>query len=70
MGDSKRKGAVLRLRTALKAFESEIQAVIRELDEADEADDTPTVRPPSGEHQAVQVPKVEIVKIPMPGGRY
>lgn len=67
MGDTKRKGAILRFRAALKAFESEIQAVIRELDEADEADDTPTVRPPSGEHQAVQVPRVEIVKIPTPG---
>jgi hypothetical protein len=70
MGDTKRKGAILRFRAALKAFESEIQAVIRELDEADAADDTPTVRPPSGEHQAVNVPKVEIVKLPMPGGRY
>lgn len=70
MGDSKRKGAILRFRAALKAFESEVQAVIRELDEADEADETPTIRPPSGEHQAVQLPKVEIVKLPQPKGRY
>jgi hypothetical protein len=67
MGDSKRKGAILRFRTALKALESEIQAVIRELDEADESDETPTVRPPSGEHQTVQVPKIEIVKVPTKG---
>ena len=67
MSDSKRKSAILRFRTALKAFESEIQAVIRELDEADESDETPTVRPPSGEHVAVQVPKIEIVKVPTKG---
>lgn len=70
MGDTKRKGAILRFRTALKAFESEIQAVIRELDEADEADETPTVRPPSGEHRAIDVPRVDIVKIPVSKGRY
>jgi predicted transcriptional regulator len=71
MGDTKRKGAILRFRAALKAFESEIQAVIRELDEADEMDDTPTVRPPSQPSmEEVHVPKVEIVKLPMPGGRY
>lgn len=72
MGDSKRKGAILRFRSALKAFESEIQAVIRELDESDEADETPTVRPPSTPSmEAVHIPKVEIVKLPTPGkGRY
>lgn len=70
MGDSKRKQAALRLRDALAALQTEVQAVIRELDEADEVDETPTVRPPSGEHQAVAIPKVEIVKIPTPKGRY
>jgi hypothetical protein len=71
MGDTKRKGAILRFRTALKAFESEIQAVIRELDEADAADEVPTVRPPSQPAmEAVHVPKIEVVKLPMPGGRY
>jgi hypothetical protein len=64
MGDSKRKGAILRFRSALKTFESEVQAVIRELDEADEADETPTVRPPS--QPAMESVKVEIVKLPTP----
>ena len=68
MGDSKRKAAAIRFRAALMAQLTEINAVIRELDEADEADATPTVRPPSGEHQAVALPKVEIVKLPT--GRY
>ena len=67
------------LRSALKQLESDVGAVIRQLDEADKMDDAaaaakrdeiPTVRPPSGEYQATQVQKVDIVKIPSPKGRY
>jgi hypothetical protein len=64
MANDKRKKAALRLRDAIKALESEIAAVKRELDEADEADETPTVRPPSQTN--MEAVKIEIVKLPHP----
>jgi hypothetical protein len=63
MADDKRKQAALRIREAHMAFMTEVTAAIRMLDEADEADETPTVRPPSQQMEAV---KIEIVKLPPP----
>jgi hypothetical protein len=64
MADRGRKQAALRFRDAAQSLMTELQVFIRKLDEADEADDTPTVRPPS--QTAMEAVKIEVVKIPTP----
>lgn len=65
MGDSNLMKALLRYRDALMAHMTESQAALRQVEEAIEAEERPTVRPPSQpKMEAVELPKVEIVRRP------
>lgn len=63
MVDAKLRKAAIQIRDSLNAAVTDATAFIRVLDEIIEMSETPTVRPPSGEHEEVALPKVDIVKL-------
>lgn len=64
MADDKLRRAAIQIRDSLNAAVTDATAFIRVLDEIIEANEVPTVRPPS--QTSMEAVKVEVVRIPTP----
>jgi hypothetical protein len=64
VADDKLRRAAIQIRDSLNAAVTDATAFIRVLDEIIEANEVPTVRPPS--QTSMEAVKVEVVRIPTP----